>query len=309
MGLLHRICKTGTLTKGSFSVTEIAPSEGVSEEELLKAAAYVESYSTHPIAISLRDAYVGMFNTEIDKTALSDVKEVSGHGVTAVLNGSKIAAGNEKMMRDVCLSYSRCDKPGTVVYVSKDGSFIGYILISDTPKEGAKEAVEGLKKAGIERVIMLTGDSPKAAEDIANRVGVTEFHAGLLPGDKVSRVEDILKQTSLAFVGDGINDAPVLTRSDVGIAMGALGSDAAIEAADIVLMDDDPRKVRKAIRISKKCMRIVYENIVFAIGIKVLCLILGALGIANMWVAIFADVGVMVIAVLNAIRTMWVKNL
>ncbi|MBQ1547741.1 MAG: cadmium-translocating P-type ATPase [Lachnospiraceae bacterium] len=301
--------KTGTLTKGSFSVTEIAPSEGVSEEELLKAAAYVESYSTHPIAISLRDAYVGKFNTEIDKAALSDVKEVSGHGVTAVLNGSKIAAGNEKMMRDVCLSYSRCDKPGTVVYVSKDGSFMGYILISDTPKEGAKEAVEGLKKAGIERVIMLTGDSPKAAEDIANRVGVTEFHAGLLPGDKVSRVEDILKQTSLAFVGDGINDAPVLTRSDVGIAMGALGSDAAIEAADIVLMDDDPRKVRKAIRISKKCMRIVYENIVFAIGIKVLCLILGALGIANMWVAIFADVGVMVIAVLNAIRTMWVKNL
>ncbi len=301
--------KTGTLTKGRFSVTEIAPSEGVSEEELLKAAAYVESYSTHPIAISLRDAYVGKFNTEIDKTALSDVKEVSGHGVTAVLNGSKIAAGNEKMMRDVCLSYSRCDKPGTVVYVSKDGSFMGYILISDTPKEGAKEAVEGLKKAGIERVIMLTGDSPKAAEDIANRVGVTEFHAGLLPGDKVSRVEDILKQTSLAFVGDGINDAPVLTRSDVGIAMGALGSDAAIEAADIVLMDDDPRKVRKAIRISKKCMRIVYENIVFAIGIKVLCLILGALGIANMWVAIFADVGVMVIAVLNAIRTMWVKNL
>ena len=301
--------KTGTLTKGSFSVTEIAPSEGVSEEELLKAAAYVESYSTHPIAISLRDAYVGKFNTEIDKAALSDVKEVSGHGVTAVLNGSKIAAGNEKMMRDVCLSYSRCDKPGTVVYVSKDGSFMGYILISDTPKEGAKEAVEGLKKAGIERVIMLTGDSPKAAEDIANRVGVTEFHAGLLPGDKVSRVEDILTQTSLAFVGDGINDAPVLTRSDVGIAMGALGSDAAIEAADIVLMDDDPRKVRKAIRISKKCMRIVYENIVFAIGIKVLCLILGALGIANMWVAIFADVGVMVIAVLNAIRTMWVKNL
>ena len=301
--------KTGTMTKGVFEVSEICPQGDVSNDNLLEYAAFAECYSTHPISKSLQKAYA----KDIDKNTVTDVEEISGHGLTAKVNGVSVAAGNAKLMKKLGLEYSDCDKTGTVVHVAVDGKYAGYILISDTLKPTSVEAIAALKKMGIEKTVMLTGDSDKVAQAVAAQLGVDEVHSELLPADKVKQVESLLAQEGekkkLAFVGDGINDAPVLSRADIGIAMGGLGSDAAIEAADIVLMDDDPLKISKAIKISKKCLRIVNQNIYFAIGIKVLCLLLGAVGIANMWVAIFADVGVMVIAVLNAIRALRVHNL
>ena len=301
--------KTGTLTKGVFQVTETIPYNGFSKDELIKYAAFAECYSTHPIAKSLREALDG----DIDKNAVLDVEELSGKGIKASVYGKNILAGNERLMKSMNVEYTQCNKAGTIVYVAVDGSFAGYILISDTIKDNTREAVRQLRKTGVKNIVMLTGDSDKVAADVASKVGIAEYYSQLLPGDKVTKVEELLnnkpEKEKLAFVGDGINDAPVLTRSDIGIAMGALGSDAAIEAADVVLMDDDPLKIVKAIRIARKCLRIVYENIYFAIGIKVVCLVLGAVGIANMWVAIFADVGVMVLAVLNAIRVLFVKKL
>ena len=301
--------KTGTMTKGVFEVSEICPQDDVSNDKLLEYAAFAECYSTHPISKSLQKAYA----KDIDKNTVTDVEEISGHGLTAKVNGVSVAAGNAKLMKKLGLEYSDCDKTGTVVHVAVDGKYAGYILISDTLKPTSVEAIAALKKMGIEKTVMLTGDSDKVAQAVAAQLGVDEVHSELLPADKVKQVESLLAQEGekkkLAFVGDGINDAPVLSRADIGIAMGGLGSDAAIEAADIVLMDDDPLKISKAIKISKKCLRIVNQNIYFAIGIKVLCLLLGAVGIANMWVAIFADVGVMVIAVLNAIRALRVHNL
>ena len=301
--------KTGTMTKGVFEVSEICPQGDVSNDKLLEYAAFAECYSTHPISKSLQKAYA----KDIDKNTVTDVEEISGHGLTAKVNGVSVAAGNAKLMKKLGLEYSDCDKTGTVVHVAVDGKYAGYILISDTLKPTSGEAIAALKKMGIEKTVMLTGDSDKVAQAVAAQLGVDEVHSELLPADKVKQVESLLAQEGekkkLAFVGDGINDAPVLSRADIGIAMGGLGSDAAIEAADIVLMDDDPLKISKAIKISKKCLRIVNQNIYFAIGIKVLCLLLGAVGIANMWVAIFADVGVMVIAVLNAIRALRVHNL
>jgi Cd2+/Zn2+-exporting ATPase len=300
--------KTGTMTQGVFEVSKIY-SEGINDSELLKAAAYAESFSTHPISISLIKAY----GKEIDKTQVSDVEEIGGHGVAATVEGRRVAAGNVKLMKKLGISYKEADGVGTVVHVAVDGKYAGYILISDILKPNAKAAIESLKKSGIRKTVMLTGDSKKVADAVAAELNIDEVHSELLPADKVSLVEQLLEKKNdkekLAFVGDGINDAPVLSRADIGIAMGALGSDAAIEAADVVLMDDDPLKIAKAIRISRKCLRIVYENIYFAIGVKILCLVLGALGIANMWFAIFADVGVMVIAVLNAIRALFVKKL
>ena len=301
--------KTGTMTKGVFEVSEICPQGDVSNDKLLEYAAFAECYSTHPISKSLQKAYA----KDIDKNTVTDVEEISGHGLTAKVNGVSVAAGNAKLMKKLGLEYSDCDKTGTVVHVAVDGKYAGYILISDTLKPTSVEAIAALKKMGIEKTVMLTGDSDKVAQAVAAQLGVDEVHSELLPADKVKQVEALLAQEGekkkLAFVGDGINDAPVLSRADIGIAMGGLGSDAAIEAADIVLMDDDPLKISKAIKISKKCLRIVNQNIYFAIGIKILCLLLGAVGIANMWVAIFADVGVMVIAVLNAIRALRVHNL
>lgn len=301
--------KTGTMTKGVFEVSEICPQGDVSNDKLLEYAAFAECYSTHPISKSLQKAYA----KDIDKNTVTDVEEISGHGLTAKVNGVSVAAGNANLMKKLGLEYSDCDKTGTVVHVAVDGKYAGYILISDTLKPTSVEAIAALKKMGIEKTVMLTGDSDKVAQAVAAQLGVDEVHSELLPADKVKQVESLLAQEGekkkLAFVGDGINDAPVLSRADIGIAMGGLGSDAAIEAADIVLMDDDPLKISKAIKISKKCLRIVNQNIYFAIGIKVLCLLLGAVGIANMWVAIFADVGVMVIAVLNAIRALRVHNL
>lgn len=301
--------KTGTMTKGVFEVSEICPQGDISNDKLLEYAAFAECYSSHPISKSLQKAYA----KDIDKNAVTDVEEISGHGLTAKVNGVLVAAGNAKLMKKLGLEYSDCDKTGTVVHIAVDGKYAGYILISDTLKPTSVEAIAALKKMGIEKTVMLTGDSDKVAQAVAAQLGVDEVHSELLPADKVKQVEALLAQEGekkkLAFVGDGINDAPVLSRADIGIAMGGLGSDAAIEAADIVLMDDDPLKISKAIKISKKCLRIVNQNIYFAIGIKVLCLILGAVGIANMWVAIFADVGVMVIAVLNAIRALRVHNL
>ena len=301
--------KTGTMTKGVFEVSDICPQCDVSNDKLLEYAAFAECYSTHPISKSLQKAYA----KDIDKNTVTDVEEISGHGLTAKVNGVSVAAGNAKLMKKLGLEYSDCDKTGTVVHVAVDGKYAGYILISDTLKPTSVEAIAALKKMGIEKTVMLTGDSDKVAQAVAAQLGVDEVHSELLPADKVKQVESLLAQEGekkkLAFVGDGINDAPVLSRADIGIAMGGLGSDAAIEAADIVLMDDDPLKISKAIKISKKCLRIVNQNIYFAIGIKVLCLLLGAVGIANMWVAIFADVGVMVIAVLNAIRALRVHNL
>lgn len=301
--------KTGTMTKGVFEVSEICPQGDISNDKLLEYAAFAECYSSHPISKSLQKAYA----KDIDKNAVTDVEEISGHGLTAKVNGAFVAAGNAKLMKKLGLEYSECDKTGTVVHIAVDGKYAGYILISDTLKPTSVEAIAALKKMGIEKTVMLTGDSDKVAQAVAAQLGVDEVHSELLPADKVKQVEVLLAQEGekkkLAFVGDGINDAPVLSRADIGIAMGGLGSDAAIEAADIVLMDDDPLKISKAIKISKKCLRIVNQNIYFAIGIKVLCLILGAVGIANMWVAIFADVGVMVIAVLNAIRALRVHNL
>ena len=301
--------KTGTMTKGVFEVSEICPQGDVSNDKLLEYAAFAECYSSHPISKSIQKAYA----KDIDKNTVTDVEEISGHGLTAKVNGVSVAAGNAKLMKKLGLEYSECDKTGTVVHIAVDGKYAGYILISDTLKPTSVEAIAALKKMGIEKTVMLTGDSDKVAQAVAAQLGVDEVHSELLPADKVKQVEALLAQEGekkkLAFVGDGINDAPVLSRADIGIAMGGLGSDAAIEAADIVLMDDDPLKISKAIKISKKCLRIVNQNIYFAIGIKVLCLLLGAVGIANMWVAIFADVGVMVIAVLNAIRALRVHNL
>ena len=300
--------KTGTMTKGKFEVTEIAPI-GIDRDELLRLTAYAESYSSHPISRSIKDAY----GKEIDASKISDVNEISGNGVLAVVDGKKVAAGNSKLMDKLGVEYTACDKVGTVVYVAVDGKYCGYILISDALKPTSVSAVKAMKDCGVRKTVMLTGDSKKVADAVAKELGADEVYSELLPADKVSQVERLLadkgEKEKLAFVGDGINDAPVLSRADIGIAMGALGSDAAIEAADIVLMDDDPMKISKAIKISTKCLRIVNENIYFALGVKALCLILGAVGIANMWVAIFADVGVMVIAVLNAIRALSVKKL
>ena len=295
--------KTGTITKGVFEVIEIQ-SASMSSDELIEYAALAESGSNHPISRSICAAC----STAPDKSRVTDIEEIPGHGVRAVIDGKEVCIGNAKLMQLVNISYNECHTPGTHAYISIDKEYAGCIVISDVIKPTAAEAVRTLKKSGVKKTVMLTGDSEKAAHPVAEAVGIDEFHAGLLPGDKVERVEALLSQKAskevLAFVGDGINDAPVLSRADVGIAMGALGSDAAIEAADVVLMDDDPEKIAKAIRISRKCMRIVYENIIFAIGIKLVCLALGAVGIANMWLAIFADVGVMVIAVLNAIRAL-----
>lgn len=300
--------KTGTMTKGVFEVNGIHHSP-YKDEELLEYAALAESYSTHPISKSLQRAY----GKPIDKNRVSDVEEIGGHGLTAKVDGKVVAAGNAKLMKKLGIEYHECSHVGTIVHVAIDGKYAGHILISDVIKEHAAEAIAALKKSGIEKTVMLTGDAKNVADHVAAQLGIDEVCSELLPGDKVEKVEELLTKKSekdkLAFVGDGINDAPVLSRADIGIAMGALGSDAAIEAADIVLMDDDPLKISKAIRISRKCIRIVYENIYFAIGIKVICLVLGALGIANMWFAIFADVGVMILAVLNAIRTLFVKKL
>ena len=300
--------KTGTMTKGKFEVTEIAPI-GIDRDELIRLTAYAESYSSHPISRSIKDAY----GKEIDASKISDVNEISGNGVLAVVDGKKVAAGNSKLMDKLGVEYTACDKVGTVVYVAVDGKYCGYILISDALKPTSVSAVKAMKDCGVRKTVMLTGDSKKVADAVAKELGADEVYSELLPADKVSQVERLLadkgEKEKLAFVGDGINDAPVLSRADIGIAMGALGSDAAIEAADIVLMDDDPMKISKAIKISSKCLRIVNKNIYFALGVKALCLILGAVGIANMWVAIFADVGVMVIAVLNAIRALSVKKL
>lgn len=300
--------KTGTMTQGVFEVSGVHHNT-MPEEELLEYAALAECSSSHPISKSLQKAY----GKQINRDRVTDIEELSGKGVTAKVDGVKVAAGNAKLMKYLGIEYSECDEIGTIVHVAVDGAYAGHILISDKLKPHAKEAIRDLKKAGIIKTVMLTGDMKRVADKVAAELGIEEVYSELLPADKVAKVESLLNQKSekekLAFVGDGINDAPVLSRADIGIAMGALGSDAAIEAADVVLMDDDPKKIAKAIKISRKCMRIVYENIYFALGIKAICLILGALGIANMWMAIFADVGVMVIAVLNAIRALFVKNL
>ena len=300
--------KTGTMTQGVFEVSGVY-NNTIDKDELIKYAAFAESYSTHPISKSLQKAY----GKEIDKTLVTDVEEISGEGVKANVSGREVAAGNRKLMRRLGLEYAECNETGTQVHVAVDGAYAGLILISDLLKPHAKQAIEELKKAGVRKTVMLTGDAKNVADAVAKELNIVAVFSELLPADKVSKVEELLEhkksKKKLAFVGDGINDAPVLSRADIGIAMGALGSDAAIEAADIVLMDDDPLKISKAIKISRKCLRIVYENIYFAIGIKLICLVLGAIGIANMWVAIFADVGVMVIAVINAIRALFVKNL
>ena len=300
--------KTGTLTQGVFEVNEVHHNE-MDRAQLLEYAALAESASSHPISRSLQRAY----GKEIDRSRVTDIQEISGNGVTAKVDGIDVAAGNSKLMGRLGVKWIDCHEAGTIIHMAVDGRYAGHIVISDIEKPHARETIRALKKAGVEKTVMLTGDSRKVAERVAADLGIDEVHAELLPADKVSEVEELLKNNSgkgkLAFVGDGINDAPVLSRADIGIAMGAMGSDAAIEAADIVLMDDDPLKIAKAIRISRKCLRIVYENIWFALGIKLICLILGAVGIANMWLAIFADVGVMIIAVLNAIRALFVKKL
>ena len=300
--------KTGTLTKGVFEVAGVHHNT-MEQSKILEYAALAESFSSHPISRSLKTAY----GKEINQNRVTDVEEISGNGVTAKVDGTPVAVGNVKLMKRIGVEAVECHQVGTVIHVAIDGAYAGHILISDVPKPTSKDAIANLKKNGIKETVMLTGDIDRVAQQVAGELGVDRVYSELLPADKVSKVEELLAKKSekekLAFVGDGINDAPVLSRADIGIAMGAMGSDAAIEAADVVLMDDDPMKIVKAIRIAKKCMRIVYENIYFAIGIKVICLILGAVGIANMWVAIFADVGVMVLAVLNAIRTLFVKNL
>ena len=310
--------KTGTITQGVFEVCGIHQHNctgerrehvGCKPEYTPEEEHILECHSTHPISVSLQKAY----GKKLDQTRVTDVQEIGGHGVIATVDGHQVAAGNDKLMKQLNIEYRDCNCVGTIVHMAIDGAYAGHILIADVIKPHAAEAMSKLKAAGVRNLVMLTGDDDKVAKQVASKVGITEVHSKLLPADKVSQVERLLSQKgekeALAFVGDGINDAPVLSRADIGIAMGALGSDAAIEAADIVLMDDDPLKISKAIRIAKKCMRIVYENIYFAIGIKVICLILGAIGIANMWVAIFADVGVMVIAVLNAIRVLFTKKL
>ena len=300
--------KTGTLTKGVFEVNGVHHSE-MEEEKLLEYAALAESASSHPISRSIQRAY----GKEIDRTRVSEIEEISGNGVTTKVDGKLVAAGNDKLMKRLGITPIACHSAGTIIHIAIDGKYMGHILISDVEKPTSKEAIRALKSAGIEKTVMLTGDAKRVADQVAEKLGLDEVYSELLPSDKVAQVERLLaekpEKAKLAFVGDGINDAPVLGRADIGIAMGAMGSDAAIEAADVVLMDDDPLKIVKAIKISKKCIRIVYQNIIFALTIKAICLILGAIGIANMWVAIFADVGVMVIAVLNAIRALYVKNL
>ena len=300
--------KTGTLTKGVFEVNGVHHSE-MEEEKLLEYAALAESASSHPISRSIQRAY----GKEIDRTRVSEIEEISGNGVTAKVDGKLVAAGNDKLMKRLGITPIACHSAGTIIHIAIDGKYMGHILISDVEKPTSKEAIRALKSAGIEKTVMLTGDAKRVADQVAEKLGLDEVYSELLPSDKVAQVERLLaekpEKAKLAFVGDGINDAPVLGRADIGIAMGAMGSDAAIEAADVVLMDDDPLKIVKAIKISKKCIRIVYQNIIFALTIKAICLILGAIGIANMWVAIFADVGVMVIVVLNAIRALYVKNL
>ena len=300
--------KTGTLTQGVFEVNEVHHNE-MDREQLLEYAALAESASSHPISRSLQRAY----GKEIDRSRVTEIREISGNGVTAKVDGVDVAAGNSKLMDRLGVKWIDCHQSGTIIHMAVDGRYAGHIVISDIEKPHAREAVRALKRSGVEKTVMLTGDSRKVAEHVAADLGIDEVHAELLPADKVAKVEELLARKpakgKLAFVGDGINDAPVLSRADIGIAMGAMGSDAAIEAADIVLMDDDPLKIAKAIRISRKCLRIVYENIWFAIGVKLICLVLGAVGVANMWLAIFADVGVMIIAVLNAIRALFVKKL
>ncbi|WP_195609066.1 heavy metal translocating P-type ATPase [Mediterraneibacter glycyrrhizinilyticus] len=300
--------KTGTLTKGVFEVNGIHHSE-LENQKLLEYAALAESASSHPISKSIRRAY----GQELDHSRVRDIEEISGSGVTAVVDGMSVAAGNDKLMKKLNVPYIECRSIGTIVHMAIDGKYAGHIVISDIEKPHAVEAVAELRKTGIERTVMLTGDKQRVAEQVAAHLGIDQVFSEMLPADKVEKIEEMLakkpENQKLAFVGDGINDAPVLRRADIGIAMGAMGSDAAIEAADIVLMDDEPLKIAKAIRISRKCLRIVHENIVFALGVKILCLILGAFGIANMWLAIFADVGVMILAVLNAIRALFVKKL
>ena len=300
--------KTGTLTQGVFEVDGIHHNE-LENEKLLEYAALAESASSHPISKSIQRAYGG----EIDRSRVKEIREISGNGVIATVDGKEVAAGNDKLMESLGVPYINCHSAGTIIHMAVDRKYAGHIVISDIIKPHAKEAVEALKKAGVRKIVMLTGDREKTAQEVASKLGLDQVYSELLPGDKVEKVEELLKSrpegAKLAFVGDGINDAPVLGRADIGIAMGAMGSDAAIEAADIVLMDDDPLKISKAIRISRKCLGIVYQNIVFAIGVKLICLMLGALGIANMWLAIFADVGVMIIAVLNAVRALFVKKL
>lgn len=300
--------KTGTLTQGVFEVNSVHHNE-IEESRLIEYAALAESSSSHPISKSLQKAY----KSEIDRSRVSDIREISGEGVTAVVDGHEIAAGNTRLMDRINVPYINCRSVGTIVHLAIDGKYAGHILISDMIKEHSKKAVSELKKSGIEKTVMLTGDTDSVAEQVAGELGIDEVYSELLPADKVEKAEELIankpEKSKLIFVGDGINDAPVLSRADIGIAMGAMGSDAAIEAADVVLMDDDPLKIPKAVKISRKCLGIVYQNIVFAIGIKVICLILGAFGIANMWLAIFADVGVMIIAVLNAVRSLFVKNL
>ncbi len=300
--------KTGTLTKGVFEVNGIHHSP-YSDKQLVEYAALAESASSHPISKSLQAAYGG----EIDRSRVSDIREIGGQGVTAIVDGRRVAAGNDKLMDAEGVNYIECHSVGTIIHMAIDGEYAGHIVISDVIKPDAREAVAALKKCGVRETVMLTGDAENVAESVAASLGIDRVYSELLPGDKVDKVEELIKnkgdKSKLAFVGDGINDAPVLSRADIGIAMGAMGSDAAIEAADVVLMDDDPMKISKAIKISRKCLRIVYENIVFAIGIKLACLLLVAIGSANMWLAIFADVGVMILAVLNAIRALFVKKL
>ena len=300
--------KTGTLTRGVFEVNGIHHNE-MEDEKLIEYAALAESASSHPISRSIQKAY----GKEIDRSRVTDIREISGNGVLAKVDGHEVAAGNDKLMERLGIEYIGCHLVGTIIHVAVDGTYAGHIVISDVLKPHSKEAVRELKTAGVQKTVMLTGDIRRVAEQVAGELGLDAVYSELLPADKVEKVEALLASKSekekLAFVGDGINDAPVLGRADIGIAMGAMGSDAAIEAADVVLMDDDPMKISKAIKISRKCLRIVYQNIVFAIGVKLICLLLGALGIANMWLAIFADVGVMIIAVLNAIRALFVKNL
>ena len=301
--------KTGTLTQGTFKVVGIHPENGVTEAELVEAAALAESWSKHPISLSIKNAY----GKEIDPNRVTDVQELGGHGVTAKVDGKTVAAGNARLMAKLGLTVPEITEPGTIVHVALEGRYAGYLLIADVVKPHSAAAIKGLKQAGVRKTVMLTGDAEPVAKAVSVELGLDEYHAGLLPGDKVDQIETLLAakqpKENLAFVGDGINDAPVLSRADVGIAMGALGSDAAIEAADVVLMDDDPAKIALAMRIARRTLRIVYQNIVFALAIKFACLVLGALGLASMWTAIFADVGVMVLAVLNATRALYTKDL
>ena len=301
--------KTGTLTQGTFKVVGIHPENGVTESELVESAALAESWSKHPISLSIKNAY----GKEIDSNRVTDVEELGGHGITAKVDGKTVAAGNARLMAKLNLSVPEVTEPGTIVHVAIEGKYAGYLLISDVVKPHSAQAIKGLKAAGVRKTVMLTGDAEPVAKAVASQLGLDEYHAGLLPGDKVDQIEKLIAskqpKENLAFVGDGINDAPVLSRADIGIAMGALGSDAAIEAADIVLMDDDPAKIALAMSIARRTIHIVYQNIVFALAIKFACLILGALGLASMWTAIFADVGVMVLAVLNATRALYTKDL